>query len=108
MFEVKYIKYSDTLKESMHLYPQSIVAVQREAGRPWTQGTITEHSETDHNGQTGREMTRTVRHLILCTAVLGVNESKGCLGARCCIYMYIGAPQYTMLGFRFPSLCILR
>ena len=43
---------------------------------------------------------------MLCTTVLGVNL-KVCLGVRCHRCKCVGAPQYTMLVFGFPSLWVL-
>ena len=44
--------------------------------------------------------------LLLCMAVLGVHL-KGCPGARCHKYEYIGALQYTTLIFGFSFLQVL-
>ena len=66
----KLTKYNDTLKDPISLCVGSTVAMQREDGGPRTHGTITEHSNKDHDGwsykmhitKTWQTVTRTTRN----------------------------------------------
>ena len=60
-----------TIEEPISIHTASTVVIQREDGRPWMNGSITEHGNEDYNGKSykkwtikcGQKVTRSERHI---------------------------------------------